>query len=586
MPTIDPSLIPTITPGNIFERLTTDRSLNVRWLTATDPVLFSAMNRPMADITVRQLIIAKALDDINLRLSHQALFPFIITPKIEAGSSGELQLPGSWIWDMQVSIPAKWELLRLAKIKRISGTNTGGSESDQVTGKLRFIFSAQVKGSTAEVYLFYVDYQIDSFFTYQIKDIQPVTSAEESNPINSGEQETIAGFVTFRTLSLTNDDYLSFIKALAPPSDTTDSNSDGLFDTPAEYEMLSTPPGGYSQPDDFMEGSLSHGTGTTVNSAFNSVPSTDSDFQTWLSSSNYPFRIGMTRTSTSGITVPAAIFREFSLVVPAADQATADVSLQNHPVWLSSIERVNDLATQLKLMFSTHSINPDGTPLVVEFASLTLEKSMTPGTVVNIIPEEDLLEVETTDEANFLQGFGRGHVVLSSLWGDTTDTVDNFFESFLQVLDSPPKVTYAKTSALLSSYSLARIPPYTPTKGQHEALFGTTGRDRLTIAKNPSDSNRFVTEQDRGLGEEVDFRTLAGFPDDIREIESIEPLGYKATNNRPLVKLVIDASKDIDYDTYILPRLRCLYGRDPEFGDMWFTGTLFQIYNGSQWQSI
>lgn len=585
MPEIDPTLIPTITPGNIFERLTTDRSLNIRWLVATDPVLFEALNRPMADITVRQLIIAKALDDINLRLSHQALFPFLITAKVEAGSSGELELPGSWIWDMHTSVPAKWELLRLAKIKRISGTNTGGSGGDEVTGRLRFVFSAQQKGSSTEVYLFYVDYRIDSYFTYQICDITAVTSSEEDNPIDPGEAETIAGFIIFRTLFLENEDYVSFLKALAPPSDTTDSNSDGIFDDPAVYEILATPPGGIFQPDDFLESALSHGTGTVVASAFNSIPSTDSDFQAWLSSSNYPFRIGATRTSMEGVTVPSAFFREFSVTTPAPDQETADVSLQNHPVWLSSIERLDDLSTLLKFKFSTHSINPTGTPQVVEFASLTLEKSMTPGTVVNIVAEDDLLENETTEQENFRQGFGLGHVVLSSLWGSTTDEVKDFFEGFGAILDTPPETTFTKDSGILSSFALARNSRYTPTKGQWEALAGTTAR--LTTPKNPGDSNRFVTEQDRGLGEEVDFRTLDGFPEDLRENPDIEPIAYASTNIRPLVKLIVDASKDDhDYDTDVLPRLRCLFGRDPEFGDMWFDGTLFKMFNGQQWQSI
>ena len=39
MPTINPSLVPTIAPGNLFQALTTDSTLNVRWITPTDPVL-------------------------------------------------------------------------------------------------------------------------------------------------------------------------------------------------------------------------------------------------------------------------------------------------------------------------------------------------------------------------------------------------------------------------------------------------------------------------------------------------------------------------------------------------------------------
>lgn len=585
MPTIDANLVPTITPGNIFERLTTDQSLTVRWLVPRDPVIFEAMNRPIADVALRQLIIAKALDDINLRLSHQALFPFLIPAKVDAGSSGSLELPGSWLWDVHVSIPAKWELLRLAKIKRISGSNTAGSGGDEVTGKLRFVFSAQEQGSASEVFLFYVDYEIESFFTYQIRQIQPVTSEEESNPIDAGEQETISGRIIFRTLDRDDSDIETVLKALAPPADTTDSNSDGIFDNPAEYEILMTPPGGISQPDDFLASALSHGTGILVSSAWNSIPSTDSDFGAWLSSSNFPFRIGATRTSTQGVTVPSALFREFSLVVPAPDEETDDVSMQNHPVWLSSIERLDDLATKLQFRFSTHSINPDGTPKVTEFAALELEKGASPGTVVNITPIEDLLENDTTEQNLFMQGFGYGHVVLSSIWGSTTDEVDNFFEGFLAILSSPPVTTFTKSSGLLSSYALDRNSRFTPTRGQWQALRGSSARRSDPIT--PSDSNRFVTEADEGLGDPVDFRTKSGFPDELRENEDIEDIGWTGTRVHKVIKLVVDSSGDNHtYEKDVLPRLECLLGRQPVFSDFWYDGTVLRFFNGDAWIAL
>ena len=585
MPEIDPNLVPTITPGNIFERLTTDTSINIRWLVSTDPVLAEVMNRPIADLALRQLIIAKALDDINLRISHQALFPFLIPAKVEAGSAGAIELPGSWIWDMHVSIPAKWEYLRLARVKRISGTNIGGSGGDEVTGILRFVFSAQQVGSTTEAYLFYVDYQLDSFFTYQIKPIQAATTEEESNPIDSGEIETIAGYVVFRTLDRSDTSIEAFLKALAPPSDTTDSNSDGIYDSPAVYNIVATPPGGISQPDDFLAGALNHGTGILVNSAWNSIPATDSDFNSWLTSSNFPFRVGASRNSIQGITVPSALFREFSLVVPAYDEESGDLSLQNHPIWLSSIERLDDLASKLQFRFSTHSIDENDTPTFVEFASLDLEKSMEPGTIVNIRPINDLLESEIAEQENFRQGFGNGHVVLSSIWGSTTDEVDNFFEGFLAILDSPPVVTYTKESGILSNFGLDRNSVYTPTKGNWYALQGSSARRSSPL--NPSDSNRYVTEADEGLGEPIDFRTKAGFPDDLRENPDIEPIGYAATNVHKLVKLVVDASKDNhEYERDILPRLVCLLGRDPIFGDIWFDGSLFKFNSGDAWVSL
>lgn len=216
---------------------------------------------------------------------------------------------------------------------------------------------------------------------------------------------------------------------------------------------------------------------------------------------------------------------------------------------------------------------------------MVLEKSMSPGTVVNIVDETNLLENDSTDEANFRQDFGRGHVVLSSLWGSTTDEVASFFEGFTAILDTPPEATFVKESAILSSYSVNRSSRYVPTKGQWEALAGSTSRREAPI--NPSDGNRFITELDDGLGEAVDFRTLSGFPDEIRENPDIEPIGYTATSLRRLVRLVVDASKDNhDYDRDILPRLQCLFGRPPVFGDMWYTGTIFKMYNGDQWMSI
>jgi hypothetical protein len=585
MPTINPDLVPTITPGNLFTRLTTDSTLNVQWITATDPVYWSVMNRPLADIVLRQLIIAKAVDDIELRLSHQARFPFLITAKVDAGSAGELDLPGSWIWDMHVSLPAKWEYLRLARIKRISGTNTAGTDSDEVTGILRFVFSAQVSGSATEVYLFSVDYQIDSFFTYQIKPIQIVTTLEETNPIDSGEALTVSGTVVFRTLDRSDTNYSTFLKALAPTADTTDSNSDGIFDTPAIYDILATPPGGISQEDDFLAGALNHGTGVTVASASNSIPSTDSDVKTWITAMNYPYRIGATRVSIQGITIPSALFNEFSLVVPAFDEETGDTSLQNHPVWVNRIERLDDLANQIKFYFSTHSINPDGTPEIVEFASLCLSRTFTSGRVVNIDPTDNLLEAVGTDKANFYQGFGLGHVVLSSLWGATTDEVVDFFDGFKALLDSPAVASFVQASSVLSSYSLNRSSPYTPTKGQFEALVGSTAR--WDVPQNPSDTNRVVMEADQGLGNAVDFRTLAGFPDELRENDNIEPIAYTGSLVHRCVKLIVDsAGEDHDYETDILPRLRCLFGRDPIFGDFWHNGTNLCFFNGDAWQTI
>jgi len=574
MPTINPALIPTVSPGNLFTTLTEEDSLNIRWFIPSDPVQADVLNRPSADITVRQLIIAKALDNLQLRLSHQNLFPFLITAKVETGTN-TYSLPGSWVWDMHVSMPGKWEKIRLAKIKRISGTNTGGSDSDEITGKLRLIFTANQQGSAIEVALFYVDYQIDNTFTYQYKRIQVITSTEETVVVDPAEANTIDGYLTFRTLDTSLPEYRTFLEALAPPADATDSDSDGEFDSPAVYEIASS-----TSSSDYQGSTGSHGTGLLTNSASNAVPDQDSNFESWIQSSNYPFRVGATRTSTNNVEIPSGIFREFDIVAPSPDEESGDTSRENSPVWVSSIERQDDLANNIKFIFSTHSIKMDGeTPDVVEFASLLLNRSMTAGQVVNIVPIDDLQKNEESDQENFQQGFGNGHVVLSSLWGGTSDEIADFFDSFLSITDVPASAPFVKVSSVISSFALSRNPRYQPTKGQFEALAGTTSSRSTPVP--PSVSNRFVTEGDQGLGDEVDFRTL-GYTDH----SAIDPIGNVGGLVHRAVRLCVDASDDsLDYEDDILPRLRCLLGRDPVFGDTWFDGVVFKRYTGDTWVS-
>jgi len=550
-------------------------------MTPTDPVFYESFNRPLGDIVLRQLIIAKAIDNLELRMSHQSLFPFLISPKITVGSV-DYEFPLAWIWDMHVSLPAKWENLRLAKVKRISGINSAGSNSDDITGVLRFVFSANETGSAVEVHLFYADYRIESFFTYQPQRVRIVTSIEEAVFIDPSEAGTIDGFLTFRTLSLSDQTIVDFLKLLAPPISGTDSNGDGYYDSPAVYEMADTNPGGITQPDDFMSSALSHGTGILVNSASNPIPDQDSDIKSWLTAMNYPFRAGASRTSTNGITVPAAIFNEFSLAVPVWDQASSDITLDNNPVWISYIERLDDLAKQVKIVFATHSIKT-GTPEIIEFAQLILDRDYASGDIINILPIENLLQ--ESGNVSFQQGFGYGHVALSSKWSDTTSEIDGFFDSFLAILDNPPRAPYVKSSAILSSYALDRNSRNVPTNGQRDGLVGSSARRSSPI--HPSDDNRFVTEKDEGLGDSVDFRTLAGFPDVLRENLDIEPIGYKATSVHKLVKLVVDSSQpNHEYERDILPRLITLFGRAPIFGDMHYDGTIVKFYNGNSWQEM
>jgi len=577
---INPALVPLITPGNLFRRLTQDTTLNVRVLVPTDPVYYESCNRFVYDLDLRELIIAKSVDNLSLRISHQTLFPFIIPPKIIIGST-EYDLPISWIWDMHESAPVKWEYIRLQKIMRISGAN--GSSP---TGLLRFVFSGQQTGSTTEVALFYTDYKIDSTLTYQYVKTGVVTSYESPVHIDTADADTIAGFLIFRTLDLSDPTILDFLLLLAPPAVPTDSNNDGIFDNPTSYYLADSAIGGSVNQDDFLVPAIPHGTGSLTVSAFNMIPPSDSDFNLWLSSNNYPFRLGATRTSVHGITIPKALFREFNIVVPSPDEPTDDTSRHNSPVWVSSIERLDSLAVELKFYFSTYNIPLDGsTPAIVEFASLTLDRAYLNNRIVAIEPLVDLFGILTSDSALQQQGFGTGYVVLSSLWGASTSEVNDFFDAFLPLTDVPPATTFSKSASIISSFGVARVPKTLPTFGQSEALRGSTSR--RTPPVYPSDSNRYVNELDEGHGDQVDFRTLAGFPDELRDNPDIDPIGYAASRVHKAVVLIVDANmKNHTYEHDILPRLRCLLGRDVLFADIWFDGTYFKMWSGDAWITL
>ena len=224
MPTIYPNLVPSVQPGYLFSTFVNDQSLSIRWITKNDPVMFEVANRPTADMAVRQLIMAKAIDQINLRLSHQAFFPFVVQPDLISGTSS-VELPLSWIWDMNVTLPEKWVNLRLAKIKRMSGENSSGT-GETYTGVLRLFFTASVAASSDETYIFYVDYDISSALSFQPVEITIVTD-EESPAISEAERNTVACQVIFRTLDVDDDETRAFLDAVPPPADTTDTNGDG-----------------------------------------------------------------------------------------------------------------------------------------------------------------------------------------------------------------------------------------------------------------------------------------------------------------------------------------------------------------------
>jgi len=572
MPVINPSLVPTIAPGNLFSRFTTDTSINIRWYTATDPVYFDVLNRVPADLALRQLIIAKTLDQLNIRLGHQALFPFVIQPKILSGSS-TVDIPISLIWDMHVSLPQKWENVRLARVKRISGANDVTGDFD-FTGKLRLVFTAQEENSTTEVAVFQADVQLDSDLLYQITRVSIPTSDDETTPIDSGEVETVGGFITFRTLD--QDDVLNqaFLDAVAPPVDDT-IGSDGFFVSPAIYEVVDNTAGGPTESEDFSLAVIAHGTGLLTVSATNAIPNLDSDIQTFLNTLNYPFDLNATRSSVSpsGVTIPKALFREFDVVAPAGDEPTGDVTGTFYPVWISRVVRDDVGADTLTFYFATYNTSDQPSTVAIEFAKMQLGRNYEAGRIVAVTPVNNLWNI-TDNAANWHQGFGRGHVVLSSVWGDTSSIVDDFFDLFIPIIDDPAEVTYSKVSTRISSFGISRVPKTVPTLGQSKALRGSRSG-----VSDPSSTNRYVVEGDQGLGDQVDFATHSSLAPDKRENVDIERYGYAGALAHKVVTLVVNAAgTSHDYNTDILPRLRILLGRDPIPYDGWFDGTRLKIF--------
>src|SRR5579864_9571416 len=154
MPTINPALVPLVSPGSLFYTLTNNNTLAIRFMTMGDPHYFDAYNRPLADIALRQLIIAKTIDQINLRLSHQSLFPFLIPTTVDVASS-TVTLPPSWLWDCHVSLGSEYTSLRLAQIERISGTNNEPTVGI-FSGQYRLIFTATLNNGAVETGIFTV----------------------------------------------------------------------------------------------------------------------------------------------------------------------------------------------------------------------------------------------------------------------------------------------------------------------------------------------------------------------------------------------------------------------------------------------
>jgi hypothetical protein len=320
-----------------------------------------------------------------------------------------------------------------------------------------------------------------------------------------------------------------------------------------------------------------------IASAWNAIPSLDSDLQIFLSTLNYPFGLDATRSSVSPVStivIPQGIFREFNIVAPAGDEPTGDTSGRFYPVWVNRIQRDDTSSDSLTWFFATYNVTDIPSTVPIEFASLTVTRSMAAGDVVAILPIDDLWNATGSDAADWQQGFGKGHVVLSSLWGGSSSTIGDFFDSFIPVIDVPAEVIFSKVNTRLSAWAISRVPKTIPTVGQSEALRGS--RDGKST---PNGENRYVVEADQGLGDKVDFATDTRLAPDRRNNSDIERFGYTGSLAHRVVLLAVNSNGVVhDYPNDVLPRLRILLGRDPIFGDFWYDGVRLKFFNGDTWQ--
>ena len=205
--------------------------------------------------------------------------------------------------------------------------------------------------------------------------------------------------------------------------------------------------------------------------------------------------------------------------------------------------------------------------------------------IVQIVPIGNLKNYFGPDESLFNQHFGRGHVKLSNVWDGTSPQISDFFAD-MAALGAIDEATFTRTSTRIGALGLDRSPKYTPTIGENQALVGSTGPGRRNTPFNPNDDNRYVTEKDEGLGEQVDLENVTS----IGPNAAIERFGYIGTRIHKAVFLCIDqglvdnTSTDF-YDLEVLPRLRELLGRDPIFMDWWYDGNRLLFFNGDTWQS-
>jgi len=582
MPTITPALIPTKTPGTLFSSLTGgDDTLNIRWLTPTDPCFYEVLNRPIADMAVRQLVIAKTVDTLNIRLGHQALYPFIVQPTVDIDTTTIIDFPIGLIWDMSISLPEKWEHVRLSKLIRVSGSDS--STSDTYAGVIRLVFSGNIRNqniNTGEQILFYADYQIDSPLTFQMMRITPATNAAAVFPstalgeevVGQTESTSFAGFIVFKTLDLTLQQATDFITAIAPPAL---ENTSGEYLNPTQYQISNFEGGGTNITDDYSISSVVHGTGILTDGTLNPIPPLSSDIASWLQAFNYPFDSNATLAGDTRdingtyYNIPKGLFREFNITAPANDGGTTTAAF---PVFVSRIVMSDSGTRPITMYFSTRFIG--NSSVYTEFATLTLDSGAQPNDLVTMNP----VGTSAGDDRQM----GLGYAILSDLWDGTTAVISDWFAAIGANTSTDHQVNYGLARARLSSFGVSRISQYSPTLNQSLALTGTASN--LSSPQVPSNSNKYVTELDAGLGNRIDLEAIS-----TNTIEAaIDRFGFTGGLANRIVKLVVDSTKVPNdptfYDNKIYPRLQTLFGRDPVFGDGWFNGTRFLWFNGDTWQ--
>ena len=215
MPNFNPSLVPLLSPGTLFKKFINDESVRVRTMTPQDPVYYGSFNRPLYDLELRELMLAKSLDQFSNAAGARLIYPFIIQPKIAVGTA-VIYVPTRLFWDMKVQLPDGWTNLRLASVDRISGTN------DPYSGIIRFVFVGDhtVGSTTDTLALFYVDYSIASDLTYQIVDVQMPDGSTVPQFDLSGE--TLTGKVVFKTGDIDDPTFTTFYNSVEYSADSTD----------------------------------------------------------------------------------------------------------------------------------------------------------------------------------------------------------------------------------------------------------------------------------------------------------------------------------------------------------------------------